>query len=64
MAFFVFGMFFISFGLVMPKLVGAGSWMYYLLMAPLIAVQLKTIQVYFRLFGKILLKPRLQLASA
>ncbi len=63
-AFFVFGMFFISFGLVMPKLVGAGSWMYYLLMVPLIAVQLKTIQVYFRLFGKMLIKPRLQLASA
>jgi hypothetical protein len=63
-AFFVFGMFFISFGLVIPKLVGAGSWMYYLLMAPLIAVQLKTIQVYFRLFGKMLIKPRLQLASA
>ena len=63
-AFFVFGMFFISFGLVTPKLVSAGSWMYYLLMAPLIAVQLKTIQVYFRLFGKMLIKPRLQLASA
>lgn len=63
-AFFVFGMFFISFGLVIPKLVSAGSWMYYLLMAPLIAVQLKTIQVYFRLFGKMLIKPRLQLASA
>lgn len=63
-AFFVFGMFFISFGLVTPKLVSAGSWMYYLLMSPLIAVQLKTIQVYFRLFGKMLIKPRLQLASA
>ena len=63
-AFFVFGMFFINFGLVMPKLVGAGSWAYLLLMVPLIAVQLKTIQVYFRLFGKMLIKPRLQLASA
>jgi hypothetical protein len=63
-ALFVFGMFFINFGLVMPKLVGAGSWAYLLLMVPLIAVQLKTIQVYFRLFGKMLLKPRLQLASA
>lgn len=63
-AFFVFGMFFLTFGLVMPKLVGAGSWMYFLLMSPLVLVQIKTLQVYFRLFGKLLLKPRLQLASA
>lgn len=63
-AFFVFGMFFLTFGLVMPKLVGAGSWMYFLLMSPLVLVQFKTLQVYFRLFGKLLLKPRLQLASA
>ena len=63
-AFFVFGMFFLSFGLVMPKLVGADSWVFFLLMAPLVFVQFKTIQVYVRLFGKLLVKPRLQLASA
>ena len=63
-AFFVFGMFFLSFGLVMPKLVSADSWAFFLLMAPLVLVQFKTIQVYVRLFGKLLVKPRLQLASA
>lgn len=63
-AFFVFGMFFLTFGLVMPKLVGAGSWVFYLLMAPLVFVQFKTVQVYARLFAKLLLKPRPQLAAA
>lgn len=62
-AFFVFGMFFIGFGLVMPKLVAADSWVYFVLMAPLVAVQAKTIQVYFRLFAKLLLRPRLQLTA-
>ncbi|WP_079417398.1 TsoY family (seleno)protein [Thiomonas intermedia] len=63
-AFFVFGMFFLNFGLVMPKLVGVGSWVYFLLMSPLVLVQFKTLQVYFRLFGKLLLKPGPHLAAA
>lgn len=57
-------MFFIGFGLVMPKLVGSGSWVYFLLMAPFVAVQAKTVQVYVRLFARLLIKPRMQLASA
>ncbi|WP_298288644.1 hypothetical protein [Thiomonas sp.] len=63
-AFFVFGMFFLAFGLVMPKLVSAGSWMYFALMTPLIAVQAKTVQVYLRLLGTVLLQSRQRWASA
>ena len=63
-AFFVFGMFFLAFGLVRTGLVGQNTLMFFILLTPLVLVQAKTVQVYARLFTRLLLKPRLQLASA
>lgn len=63
-AFFVFGMFFIALGLVKTGLIGQMSLAYFLFMIPFVLVQLKTIQVFFRLGGKLLLAPRGRLAHA
>lgn len=48
-AFFVFGLFFITFGLVKTGLVAHMSLLYFLLMLPFVLVQLKTVQVMLRL---------------
>ncbi len=63
-AFFVFGLFFLSFGLVKTGLVGQASLAYFLLLTPLAFIQFKTVQVWLRLAGKLLLKPRGALAAA
>jgi len=63
-AMFVFGMFFIHLGLVMPKLLAPRSWFYFVLMAPLVWVQFKTIQVFFRMVGRLLLQSRQQPSPA
>jgi hypothetical protein len=56
-AIFVFANFFINQGLVAIGVVDKFSIAYLLLYLPLVAVQLKTIQVYFRLNGKLLHDP-------
>ena len=53
-AFFVMGMFFLSVGLVQTGIVGKFSIAYFVLMAPLVFVQLQTIRTLFRLNGKLL----------
>ncbi|MCB1757502.1 MAG: hypothetical protein KDJ38_18415 [Gammaproteobacteria bacterium] len=53
-ALFVFGMFFLNFGLMKNGLVGHLSPGYFIVLAPFILVQLKTIQVFFRLSCQIL----------
>ena len=57
-AFFVFGMFFISFGLTQTGLIGHLSWVYFAFMVPFVLVKVKTIQVYFRLVGQLLFTRR------
>jgi hypothetical protein len=52
-AFFVFGMFFISFGLTQSGLIGHLSLAYFAFMIPFVLVKVKTILVYFRLLGKL-----------
>ncbi|MGD9887674.1 MAG: hypothetical protein AB7S56_00210 [Halothiobacillaceae bacterium] len=53
-AFFVFGVFFVNFGLVGSGLLEAFSWVYFLLLLPFVAVQLKTVQLILGLNGKLL----------
>ena len=63
-AFFVFGMFFISVGLGETGLVESLSPAHFLLLAPLALIKAKTIQVYFRLIGRVLFVRRSQVAVA
>jgi uncharacterized protein (DUF983 family) len=53
-AFFVFGMFFIHLGLINSGVLQAGSWAHLLVMLPFIAVQLKTLEVMWRIKRNIL----------
>ncbi len=53
-ALFVFGMFFITFGLVKNGLVEFMSPAYFLILAPFVWLQLKTMRVFFRLSCRIL----------
>lgn len=53
-AFFVFGMFFISFGLVKTGVLPQFSIMYFVLLLPFVYVQFKTALVIFKLNGKLL----------
>ena len=48
-AFFVFGMFFIVFGLVQNGLITNMSPLYFLLLFPFVLIQLQTVRVFFRL---------------
>ena len=52
-AFFVFGMFFLVFGLVQNDLVTMMSPTFFVLLAPLVVVQLQTLRVFFRLLCKV-----------
>ncbi len=54
-AFFVFGMFFLNFGLVFNGIVEKYSLAHFILMLPFIYVQIKTIILFFRLKSKFLL---------
>ncbi len=63
-AFFVFGMFFLNIGLTQNHIIGHGSWAYFLLMAPFVWVQFKTIQAFFLLKQRILNEPRAAAAEA
>lgn len=51
-AFFVFGMFFINIGLEQTGILDKYSLIYFLLMIPFIYIQVKTIQLFFRLYKK------------
>ena len=53
-AFFVFGLFFLTFGLVKNDLVGHMSVAYFVILAPFVWLQLKTILVFFRLTCRII----------
>lgn len=53
-AFTVFGFFFLIFGLVKNGLVPLGSPAFFILMAPFVLVQLKTLQVFFRLSCRVI----------
>jgi len=52
-AFFVFGMFFLVFGLVQNGLVDLMSPAFFVLIAPLVLVQMQTLRVFFRLLCKV-----------
>ncbi len=52
-AFFVFGMFFLVFGLVQNGLVEMMSPAFFVLLAPLVLVQMQTLRVFFRLLCKV-----------
>lgn len=52
-AFFVFGMFFLTFGLIQNGLIVAMSPMFFVLLAPLVIVQIQTLRVFFRLLCKV-----------
>jgi len=52
-AFFVFGMFFLVFGLVQNGLVDMMSPTFFVLLAPLVLVQIQTLRVFFRLLCKV-----------
>ncbi len=52
-AFFVFGMFFLVFGLVQNGLVDLMSPAFFVLIAPLVLVQIQTLRVFFRLLCKV-----------
>jgi hypothetical protein len=54
-AFFVFGMFFIFFGLLKNNVIEIFSLAYFIILTPFMLVQLKTIQTFFRLFKKLFL---------
>jgi len=56
-ALFVFGMYFVTYGLVKTGLVESFSWGYFALLAPLAWVQLKTIGTLFRLNRQLLGNP-------
>ncbi len=62
-ALFVFGMFFITFGLVKNGLIEKFGVAYFLLLIPLILVQIKSIQTMFRLNRKLLRKSEQGLQS-
>lgn len=51
-AFFVFGMFFINFGLVHNEIITKYSIAYFIIMIPFIYVQIKTIIYFFKLYKK------------
>jgi hypothetical protein len=51
-AFFVFGMFFINFGLVYNEIITKYSISYFIIMIPFIYVQIKTIIYFFKLYKK------------
>ncbi len=51
-AFFVFGMFFVNFGLAFNGIVAKYSIAYFLIMVPFIYVQIKTIIYFFKLYKK------------
>ena len=53
-AFFVFGMFFLTFGLVKNNLIEPLSVAYFLLLAPFILVQIKTVRLYFHLLCRVM----------
>lgn len=53
-AFFVFGMFFIFFGLLNNGVVEKFSFPYFLVLLPFVLIQLKTMQVFFKLYKKLL----------
>lgn len=57
-AFFVFGVFFITFGLVQNGLIGHLSVMYFVLLAPFVLIQMLTVHTLVKLTSKILLAPR------
>jgi hypothetical protein len=66
-AFFVFGMFFIAFGLTQSGLVAKYSLPFYAFMVPFVLVQAKTVQVFFRLVTRLVLARRessVQVATA
>ena len=52
-AFFVFGMFFLIFGLVKNDLITLMSPAFFVLLAPLVLIQLQTLRVFFRLLCKV-----------
>ena len=52
-AFFVFGMFFLVFGLVQNGLIDMMSPAFFVLLAPFVLVQLQTLRVFFRLLCKV-----------
>lgn len=52
-AFFVFGMFFMVFGLVQNGLVTLMSPVFFIMIAPLVLVQIQTLRVFFRLLCKV-----------
>ena len=52
-AFFVFGMFFLVFGLVQNGLIDMMSPAFFVLLAPLVLIQLQTLRVFFRLLCKV-----------
>jgi len=52
-AFFVFGMFFLIFGLVQNGLVDLMSPAFFVLIAPLVLIQMQTLRVFFRLLCKV-----------
>jgi hypothetical protein len=54
-AFFVFGMFFISYGLTQSGLISNQTLPYFFFMVPFALVMVKTIQVYFRLLVQLVL---------
>lgn len=51
-AFFVFGMFFINFGLAYNQIISKYSIAYFILMIPFIYIQIKTIIYFFKLYKK------------
>ncbi|QKF77511.1 TsoY family (seleno)protein [Arcobacter defluvii] len=51
-AFFVFGMFFINFGLTYNEIISKYSMAYFILMIPFIYIQIKTIIYFFKLYKK------------
>lgn len=55
-AFFVFGMFFIFFGLLKNDIIGLFSIEYFIILIPFVFIQLKTIQTFFKLLKKLIYK--------
>ncbi len=55
-AFFVFGMFFVYFGLLGNGVVDKFSIWYFIILLPFILVQLKTVQIFYKLSKKLLIK--------
>ena len=51
-AFFVFGMFFVNFGLAFNGIIAKYSIAYFVIMIPFIYVQIKTIIYFFKLYKK------------